>query len=143
MRPAQTKRAKTKTKRTRKRRRPPRSRIFLHLLPLEDGAAGAHHGTDHGALRCDTCHSGWLPSCYGCHVDLDMTQTKAYQTTGEEVAGRPTGSRRWVTLYDMVLMRNSEGKMAPSMPAERFFMTVTDWLDGDPASGEKEPVYDT
>ncbi|MEC9073519.1 MAG: hypothetical protein VX938_14095, partial [Myxococcota bacterium] len=112
--------------------------------PLAEMAMGEHDGFSHtDEMECYTCHAGWIPSCYGCHVDLDMTESKAYQTTGEVVPGRPTGSRRWVNLYDMVLMRNSEGKMALSMPAERFFMSVTDWLDGDPSSGEKAPVYDT
>jgi len=75
-------------------------------------------------MECYTCHAGWMPSCYGCHVEIDLTKEKNYQTTGALAPGKPTGSRRWIQLNDLVLMRNTDGLMAPSMPAERFFMTL-------------------
>ncbi len=87
-------------------------------------------------LECYTCHAGWSPSCYGCHVELDLSKEKRYQTTGQLTPGHPTGKRRWVQLNDLVLMRNSDGLLAPSMPAERFFMTVTD-ADASAPSGKK------
>ncbi|RMF13711.1 MAG: hypothetical protein D6761_10655 [Candidatus Dadabacteria bacterium] len=76
-------------------------------------------------LECDTCHSDWMPNCYGCHVTVDLDRTARYQTTGREVPGAPSGSRRHVALHDLVLMRNTRGRIAPSMPAERFFLTLT------------------
>ena len=79
-----------------------------------------------GELECYTCHAGWLPSCYGCHVTLDMTREKRYQNTGESIAGHPSGTRQWVALNDLILIRNTDGLIAPSMPAERFTMTVLD-----------------
>jgi hypothetical protein len=75
-------------------------------------------------MECYTCHAGWAPNCYGCHVEIDLSKEKAYHTTGELVPGKPVGSRRWVQLNDMVLMKNTDGKIAPSMPSERFFMTL-------------------
>ena len=80
-------------------------------------------------LECYTCHAGWAPNCYGCHVTIDLSKSTRYQTTGAQAPGQPSGSRRWMALYDMVLMRNTDGMIAPSMPAERFFMTV---VDADP-----------
>ena len=75
-------------------------------------------------LECYTCHAGWLPSCYGCHVEVDLTREAKYHTTGALVPGRPSGGRRAVQLNDLVLMQNTDGMLAPSMPAERFFMTL-------------------
>ncbi len=75
-------------------------------------------------LECYTCHAAWVPSCYGCHVTVDLTQLDAYDTTGVEHPGKSFGTRRWVQLNDLVLMRNTDGMIAPSMPAERFFMTL-------------------
>jgi hypothetical protein len=75
-------------------------------------------------VACSTCHSGWLPSCYGCHVTLDLSASSAYHTTGLEAPGKPSGARKWAALHDLVLLRDSSGKLAPSMPAERFFMTL-------------------
>jgi hypothetical protein len=75
-------------------------------------------------MECYTCHAGWTPSCYGCHVTVDMSREAKYHTTGALVKGKPKGGRRWVLLNDLVLMKNTEGKIAPSMPAERFFMNL-------------------
>jgi hypothetical protein len=113
--------------------------------PAAEQSMGVHDGFSHtDTMECYTCHAGWQPSCYGCHVDLNLSESKAYQTTGEVTAGRPTGRRRWVSLNDMVLIRNSEGKMAPSMPAERFFMSVYDEVVGDPTQpATKQPLYET
>jgi len=94
--------------------------------PVADWAMGVNEdGFSHTQeLECYTCHAAWQPNCYGCHVTMDMAIDGRYQSTGELVAGRPSGKRKWVALNDMVLMRNSRGKITPSMPAERFFMTV-------------------
>ena len=84
--------------------------------------AGGFSHTDQ--LECYTCHAAWLPTCYGCHVEVDLTREAPYHTTGQIEAGRSSGSRAWVQLNDLVLLWNSDGKLAPSMPAERFFMTT-------------------
>ncbi|MDP6943809.1 MAG: hypothetical protein QF464_06625, partial [Myxococcota bacterium] len=89
-------------------------------------------------MECYTCHASWTPSCYGCHVEIDMTQDAAYHTTGAMVPGRPSGGRKWVTLNDLVLMRNTDGKIAPSMPAERFFMTL---VGPGAEEGDKVDLY--
>jgi hypothetical protein len=67
-----------------------------------------------------------MPSCYGCHVEMNYSKDGRVQTSGERRKGRPKGERFWVELEDQVLMRNPFGKIAPSMPAERFFLTVKD-----------------
>jgi hypothetical protein len=85
------------------------------------GANGRSH-TD--SVECYTCHAGWAPNCYGCHVDVDLTRQARVQTTGALTDGYPAGSRKYVALNDLILMWNASGKLAPSMPAERFFMTV-------------------
>lgn len=85
------------------------------------GPTGRSH-TDE--LECYTCHAGWMPSCYGCHVELDLTRQAPYHTTGEVTDGYPAGGRKWIQHNDLVLMRDVDGLIAPSMPAERLFMTV-------------------
>ncbi len=95
---------------------------------LADAAMGIDdNGFSHtDTVECYTCHAGWLPSCYGCHVEIDVGKNADYHTTGVSQPGKASGSRRWVVLNDLVLMKNTEGMIAPSMPAERFFMTITD-----------------
>ena len=75
-------------------------------------------------IECYTCHAGWVPTCYGCHVTVDLTQFSPYHTTGVDQPGKSSGARRWVQLNDLVLLRNTDGMLAPSMPAERLFMTL-------------------
>jgi len=103
----------------------PGSATYSDLAAISMGvaASGFAHSDD---LECYTCHASFVPSCYGCHVELSLDVEGRLHANGELTPGRPTGGRRWVVLNDLVLMRNSDGMMAPSMPAERFFMTVSD-----------------
>lgn len=77
-------------------------------------------------LRCESCHAAWMPTCYGCHVTMDYSVEARVQTTGVSRPGRPSGTRKWVELDDQVLMRDPYGRIAVSMPAERFFMSAKD-----------------
>ncbi|MCP4502234.1 MAG: hypothetical protein GY822_19930 [Deltaproteobacteria bacterium] len=74
-------------------------------------------------MRCSTCHSAWMTSCYSCHITMDYSAFSRSQTTGERTLGRPAGAREWVTIDDLVLMTDPFGRISPSMPSERFFMT--------------------
>ncbi len=110
--------------------------------PLAELAMGVDDkGFSHtDQLECYTCHAAWIPSCYGCHIEIDLTREAAYHTTGAKVAGKPSGRREWVVMNDLVLLRNTEGKLAPSMPAERFFMTL---FGQDPDDPDKtKPIFE-
>lgn len=92
-------------------------------------------------LACYTCHSDWMPSCYGCHVTLDLSRDAPALTTGKMTPGKPSGKRKWVEINDLILMHGTHGKITPSQPAERFFLTVigkdgkTKLLDNQPRMG--------
>jgi hypothetical protein len=79
-------------------------------------------------LECYTCHSGWIPTCYGCHPTIDLRRTQISLVTGEPTIGLQTGERGKVAIDSFILMRNSEGRISPSMPAEKMFFTA---IDGD------------
>jgi len=115
-----------------------------HYSAIADYAMGVNeNGFSHtDTMECYTCHAGWMPSCYGCHVEMDLSEEKKYHTTGALVAGKPTGSRRWIQLNDLVLMRNTDGMLAPSMPSERFFMTLTG-VDEEASQAAGETVKKT
>lgn len=102
----------------------PASPTFSVLAAESMGRSGGFSHTDR--LECYTCHSAWYPSCYGCHVTMDYSKTSRLLTTGETRAGKPSGGRLWVVVDDLVLMWNTEGKIAPSMPSERFLLSVKD-----------------
>ena len=75
-------------------------------------------------LSCDTCHSGWTPNCYGCHVTVDMSSVQRSLISGNSTPGKVLGTRKWVTTDDLILMHNTDGKITPSMPSEKMFFTA-------------------
>jgi|GEM_PF-643072 len=77
-------------------------------------------------MNCSTCHSAWIPNCYGCHVKVDMQGVQRSLISGHSTPGRIQGSRKWVTVNDMILMLDIHGKISLSMPSERMFMTAVD-----------------
>jgi hypothetical protein len=93
--------------------------------PMRTSHTPVDGGFDHGtAIACHTCHAGWLPSCYSCHVEVDMTGSARSRVSGAVTLGRVRETRGEATVGDLVLMLDSKGRIAPSMPAERLFLTV-------------------
>jgi len=76
------------------------------------------------AIECSTCHAGWMPSCYGCHVELDLAGTGRYLTTAAIVPGKITTTLLHSAANDQVVVWNSRGKLQGSMPAERLFTSL-------------------
>ncbi len=90
------------------------------------------------ALECSTCHSAWIPTCYGCHVEVDLTRSGPYQTTAATTPGVSDWTPLGVQTNDMVLMRGPRGKLALSTPAGRMLMTLLQpGTDGEPV-----PVFE-
>jgi len=40
-------------------------------LPLKPPAAACFTGENHKTLSCESCHTGWVPQCIGCHNEFD------------------------------------------------------------------------
>ncbi|MBF0353249.1 MAG: hypothetical protein HQM11_19640 [SAR324 cluster bacterium] len=58
-----------------------------HLVPVMK--TGKHHNfTRHQRLSCDSCHSSWVPQCYGCHISQDPDQTQ-----WDHISAKPTPGR--------------------------------------------------
>lgn len=76
-------------------------------------------------LECYTCHSGWAPTCFGCHVEVDMTTPQASQINGRSTPGAITEAAGPVRTDVLLLMLNTEGRISPSMPSVRMFFSAT------------------
>ncbi len=107
---------------------------------------GGHTDT----MRCDSCHSAWLPSCYGCHVEVELARPATSLLTGATTPGRVSSTPGVVATDSLVLMLDREGRIAPSMPAERVFFGARDGegtvvfedrvrttADGSPGMGQR------
>jgi hypothetical protein len=110
----------------------------LKVTQISESLAGADHGSqlfkemgrdEDGfshldRMECYACHSAWIPTCFGCHVEVDLSKTQRSLVGGRTTPGSVVGSRRWVETDVMIFMLNTEGRIAPSMPAERMFFTA-------------------
>ncbi len=99
-----------------------RPQSYLHRLMGRDSKGFSHMDT----IACSTCHSAWIPNCYGCHIKVDMRKLQRSLISGFSSPGKITGGRKWVTVDDMILMINIQGQISLSMPAERMFFTAID-----------------
>lgn len=55
--------------------------------PLNPPKKGVCDDPLHERMSCESCHSPWVPQCYGCHVKRDMTETHLDKLTMKETAG--------------------------------------------------------
>ena len=95
----------------------------------EDRSA-ANHLPEHERLACDTCHSGWIPSCYGCHVEVDMVGLGRSQVDGRLTNGRIVEVPGPMDTDSLVMMLDDKGRVCLSMPGQRLFLSA---LDGEGA----------
>ncbi len=55
--------------------------------PLKPPKAGTCDYAGHQRLSCESCHSPWVPQCYGCHAKRDMRETHLDKLTLKETKG--------------------------------------------------------
>jgi hypothetical protein len=98
-------------------------------------------------MECYTCHSSWVPQCYGCHVKVDlsngktnidwvasgntpdrfkngMTSDAPLGVGGTKSAGKAMESRSYLRWEDPVLGYNGENRITPLMPGCQVTYTV-------------------
>lgn len=60
----------------------------------EMGTTVQAHDAAHERLECATCHSQWVPQCFGCHMEYDADGRQWDHIEQRETAGR-WRERRW------------------------------------------------
>ncbi len=95
-------------------------------------------------MECYTCHAGWAPQCYGCHVKIDYSGGKQnpdylkaahdhdiHGRTGDMknlknylVDGKVTETRSFMRWEDPPLAQNGEGRVSPTIPGCQTTITV-------------------
>ena len=93
---------------------------YLHHSMGRDETGFSHMDN----IACHTCHSAWMPNCYGCHVEVDMRGIQRSLIDGGMTPGKIKGGRKWVSTDDLILMLDTKGRISPSMPSERMFFTA-------------------
>ncbi|MCP4601952.1 MAG: cytochrome C [Proteobacteria bacterium] len=96
-------------------------------------------------MECYTCHAGWAPQCYGCHVKIDYSKGNksfdwvaagqrhqdpeyaadkseaGYNTT---VPGHVEEQRSYMRWEDPPMVVNGEGRMSPAIPGCQVSATI-------------------
>jgi len=100
-------------------------------LPSNPQLAEAHDTANHGELECYACHTAWSQNCYGCHTDIDMRFVESNLLDGKSSAGKTAGNRDVVTIDNLHLAINSDGKIGVFMVQNMFFSVI---VPCDPAT---------
>jgi len=77
-------------------------------------------------IECHGCHTGFRQYCFGCHVDMDYSQTRSDLLTGEQTIGAEITSRAFVSLDLYFLGQNRRGKIASFCPSMQVFLSASD-----------------
>ncbi|MBC8203573.1 MAG: hypothetical protein H8E91_07070 [Planctomycetes bacterium] len=82
--------------------------------PLAACAMNDNHIKPEGGLECYSCHTSWLPNCFGCHFERDETQMGLNYITGAYEVGKVTTNNKiFEALRHFSIGGNSEGRIAP------------------------------
>lgn len=122
-------------------RRVMQSKITGKSLPIPLTTSSSNHELPgHERLSCDSCHTGWAPQCYGCHVRFNPEGNQKDHLLGEKTKGRWIESR-WAVQSELPTLGVTGGdkittfipgmnltiKKAPEVPAYelRYFSSIS------------------
>ncbi len=57
----------------------------------------------HRRMSCESCHSSWVPQCYGCHAKRDESETHLDKLTGKETVGLWEEGRSYIRYQEPML----------------------------------------
>jgi hypothetical protein len=81
----------------------------------------AHHRLPgHGRLACQSCHSAWIPQCYGCHLTYHSSERQRDWLTGEETPGRWREARSYIRFSKPALGVDHRSRVYPVTPCQVF-----------------------
>jgi len=75
----------------------------------------------HERLKCQACHSHWIPQCYGCHIRYTKRKKQRDWLWGKKSYGQWKEYRSYIRFLKPTLGIDSSGKIAPFSPCQVFF----------------------
>jgi hypothetical protein len=72
------------------------NKITEQVHPLKPLKAGVCDFAGHNRMSCDSCHSSWVPQCYGCHVKYDRSDTDLDKLTMTQTEGWWSEGRSYI-----------------------------------------------
>ena len=102
--------------------------IQANINPRMTEAMGVdEEGFSHtDSLECYACHTSWRPTCFGCHITVDDSQSALNHTTGLVSQGLTSATRDDYSLDFFALGINERGKLAPLCNSMSVFLSYVD-----------------
>jgi len=94
-----------------------------HPLHLPKPSACSYPG--HKRMSCESCHSTWVPQCYGCHAKRDERDTHLDKLTLEETAGWWEEGRSYIR-YETPMLGVWEDRVVVVTPGCQDVVTLID-----------------
>lgn len=92
------------------------------LNPPDKKACGRD---DHRRLSCDSCHSTWVPQCYGCHAKRDMRENHLDKLSMKETPGWWEEGRSYIR-YERPMLAIWRNRVVPVTPGCQDIVTLVD-----------------
>ena len=98
--------------------------------PLRPPKPGVCDSPLHQRLSCESCHSTWVPQCYGCHAKQDKRETHLDKLTMKETRGWWEEGRSYIR-YERPMLAVWADKVVIVTPGCQDMVTLID-EDGRP-----------
>lgn len=89
-------------------------------LDTASGKKPYHMLQGHGRLSCQSCHSSWMPQCYGCHIAYKTNENQRDWLTGEVTKGRWVEGRSYIRFLKPALGLRNNSLVYPISPCQIF-----------------------
>ena len=93
--------------------------------PLHAPKAGTCDYAGHKRLSCESCHSAWVPQCYGCHVKRDQSETHMDKLTLKETPGWWQEGRSYIR-YEQPMLAVWDKEIVIVTPGCQDIVTLVD-----------------
>lgn len=85
--------------------------------------------SDHQRLECGTCHSQWVPQCFGCHMEYDADGVKWDHVEQRETTGRWNERRSHIRNELGTMGVNEDNRIELFVPGMIMTVAHPDWDD--------------
>jgi len=105
------------------------------IRDLSPPKQGICNFASHQRVTCESCHSTWVPQCYGCHAKRDESQTHLDKLSLQETPGRWEEGRSYIR-YEKPVLAVWGNEVVIVTPGCQDIVTVVD------SAGEIETSFD-
>ena len=99
-----------------------KTKIKGNLLIIPILSKGNHQKQKgHERLSCNSCHSGWAPMCYGCHIEYDPQKTQWDHLLKKTTKGKWI-EKRWHIVNDLPTLGVDKNQITTFVPGMNIWI---------------------